>query len=46
MGLGLFLSLHTLARFDGEARLIERQGGGTCCRVRLPLAALRIVDER
>ena len=45
MGLGLFLSLHTLARFDGEARLIERQGGGTCCRVRLPLAALRIVDE-
>jgi len=46
LGLGLFLSLHTLRRFGGEAQLAERDGGGTCCRLRLPLAHLRIDDER
>lgn len=46
LGLGLFLSFHTLRRFGGEVQLAEREGGGTCCRVRLPLASLRIDDER
>ena len=45
MGLGLFLSFHTLRRFGGEVRLFEREGGGTRCRVRLPLAVLQIGDE-
>ena len=44
MGLGLFLSFHTMRRFGGEVRLFEREGGGTRCRVRLPLATLRIGD--
>lgn len=44
MGLGLFLTFHTLRRFGGEAQLFDRDGGGTRCRVRLPLAALRIPD--
>ena len=46
MGLGLFLGFHTLQRFGGEAQLSGRDGGGTCCRVRLPLAGLRISNER
>jgi two-component system sensor histidine kinase RegB len=46
LGLGLFLSLHTLRRFEGEVQLADREGGGTCCRVRLPLASLRIDDGR
>lgn len=46
MGLGLFLSFHTLRRFGGEVELYAREGGGTRCHVRLPLAALRIIDER
>lgn len=46
LGLGLFLSFHTLRRFDGEVQLVDRTGGGTCCRVRLPLANLRIDDGR
>ncbi len=45
MGLGLFLTFHAIARFDGEVTLVEREGGGTCCRIRLPLAALRIADD-
>ncbi|MBP9033561.1 MAG: HAMP domain-containing histidine kinase [Pseudomonadales bacterium] len=44
MGLGLFLTFQTLRRFGGEAMLFDRDGGGTRCRVRLPLAALRITD--
>ena len=44
MGLGLFLTFHTLRRFGGEAQLFDRDGGGTRCRVRLPLATLRISD--
>lgn len=42
MGLGLFLTFHALRRFGGDAMLFERDGGGTCCRVVLPLDSLRV----
>lgn len=42
MGLGLFLTFQTLRRFDGDARLFARDGGGSCCRIVLPLAGLRV----
>ncbi len=45
MGLGLFLAFHALSRFGGSVKLFEREGGGTRCRLRLPLASLRIPDE-
>lgn len=45
MGLGLFLAFHTLNRFGGSVKLFEREGGGTRCRLQLPLAGLRIPDE-
>jgi two-component system sensor histidine kinase RegB len=42
LGLGLFLAYTTLSRFGGEVRLFDRDGGGVRCRLRLPLAALKL----
>ncbi|HHH45313.1 MAG TPA: HAMP domain-containing histidine kinase [Gammaproteobacteria bacterium] len=38
MGLGLFLTHATLQRLGGTIELSDREGGGTCTRVQLPLA--------
>ena len=38
MGLGLFLTHATVQRLGGEIALFDRESGGTCTRVRLPLA--------
>ncbi len=37
LGLGLFLAYTTLNRFGGNVRLFKREGGGTTCRLTLPL---------
>jgi two-component system sensor histidine kinase RegB len=44
LGLGLFLAYTTLSRFGGAVHLANRAGGGVLCRLRLPLAALRVPD--
>jgi two-component system sensor histidine kinase RegB len=38
MGLGLFLTHATIQRLGGEIALFDRDPGGTCTRVKLPLA--------
>ncbi|MGD2076045.1 MAG: ATP-binding protein [Gammaproteobacteria bacterium] len=38
MGLGLVLTHATIQRLGGQITLLNRDGGGTCTRVRLPLA--------
>jgi two-component system sensor histidine kinase RegB len=38
MGLGLFLTHATLQRLGGEIALFDRESGGACTRIRLPLA--------
>lgn len=40
-GLGLFLVKAVLRRFDGTLTLLNRDGGGACAQVILPLARLR-----
>jgi two-component system sensor histidine kinase RegB len=45
LGLGLFLAYTTLARLGGSVRLMNREGGGTRCRLELPLAQLRVTDR-
>lgn len=40
MGLGLFLTHATLRRLGGDIQLFEREGGGTCTRIELPLSGL------
>jgi two-component system sensor histidine kinase RegB len=42
MGLGLFLAHATLDRFGGSVRLYNREGGGVCTRLTLPLSSLRV----
>ncbi len=37
LGIGLFLSNATLERFGGQVELFNREGGGACTRVTLPL---------
>lgn len=37
MGLGLFLTHATIQRLGGQIDLFDRQGGGTCTQLRLPL---------
>ncbi|MDD5296429.1 MAG: ATP-binding protein [Rhodocyclaceae bacterium] len=37
LGIGLFLSNATLERFGGKVELFNREGGGACTRVTLPL---------
>jgi two-component system sensor histidine kinase RegB len=38
MGLGLFLTHATIQRLGGSISLLDREGGGTCTRINLPLA--------
>jgi two-component system, sensor histidine kinase RegB len=38
MGLGLFLTHATIQRLGGTIELFDREGGGTCTRIQLPLA--------
>ena len=38
MGLGLFLTHATIQRIGGNIALFDREGGGTCTRIQLPLA--------
>ena len=38
MGLGLFLTHATIQRQGGNIALFDREGGGTCTRIQLPLA--------
>ncbi|TCK19297.1 two-component system sensor histidine kinase RegB [Thiogranum longum] len=40
MGLGLLLTHATLRRLGGDIALFDRQGGGTCTRIQLPLTRL------
>jgi two-component system sensor histidine kinase RegB len=40
LGLGLFLTHAALQRLGGEVVLSDRDGGGTCTRVRLPLTRM------
>lgn len=40
LGLGLFLAYTTLNRFGGAVRLFRREGGGTLCRLTLPLQGI------
>jgi len=42
LGLGLFLAYTTFRRFGGDVALYPRDGGGTLCRLTLPLAALKV----
>ncbi len=42
LGLGLFLAHATLNRFGGHVRLYNREGGGVCTRLTLPLSSLRV----
>jgi len=42
MGLGLFLTHATLQRLGGNIELFDREGGGTCTRVTLPLATFSL----
>jgi two-component system sensor histidine kinase RegB len=42
LGLGLFLAHTTIERLGGRVVLYNRDGGGACCRLSLPLAPLRI----
>lgn len=42
LGLGLFLAHATLSRFGGSVQLHNREGGGACTRIVLPLAQLMI----
>lgn len=38
LGIGLFLANATIERFGGTVKLFNREGGGACVRVTLPLA--------
>ncbi len=42
LGLGLFLAQTTVQRLGGDLTFTPREGGGTVCRLKLPLAALRV----
>lgn len=42
LGLGLFLTFATLERLGGEVHLYNREGGGTICRLKLPLSSLSV----
>jgi two-component system, sensor histidine kinase RegB len=45
MGLGLFLARGTIERLGGSLALQNHAGGGAICRVRLPLAPLRVGER-
>lgn len=42
LGIGFFLTNATIERFGGEVEVFDREGGGTCTRVILPLAQLNL----
>ncbi len=42
LGLGLFLAHATLRRFGGTVQMYNREGGGVCTRLVLPLSSLRV----
>ncbi len=42
LGLGLFLAHATLRRFGGKVQLYNREGGGVCTQLTLPLSGLRV----
>jgi two-component system sensor histidine kinase RegB len=42
LGLGLFLAHATLRRFGGTVRMYNREDGGVCTQLVLPLANLRV----
>jgi two-component system sensor histidine kinase RegB len=45
LGLGLFLAHATLSRFGGHVHLYNREGGGVCTRLVLPLSSLRVEES-
>ena len=45
LGLGLFLAHAALRRLGGEVRLYNREGGGVCTRLELPLSGLRVDSD-
>lgn len=45
LGLGLFLTYSTLERLGGTVHLLNREGGGVLCQIRLPLEALLIPES-
>lgn len=45
LGLGLFLANATIERFGGKVRMFNREGGGACVQVTLPLSRL-VTTER
>lgn len=44
LGLGLFLVHATIRRFGGAVELYDREGGGACTRLTLPLANLTLTN--
>ncbi len=42
LGLGLYLAFSIIERLQGQVLLFNREGGGACTRVELPLAALTV----
>ena len=42
LGLGLFLAQSTITRLGGKVELFNRQGGGACARIVLPLHGLSV----
>lgn len=42
LGLGLFLAQATLRRLGGSVQMYNREGGGACTRLTLPLSGLRV----
>ncbi len=45
LGLGLFLAHAALHRLGGTVRLYNREGGGVCARLELPLSGLRVDSD-
>ncbi len=46
LGLGLYLAYSVIERLHGRVQLFNREGGGACTRVELPLAGLRVERPR
>ena len=42
LGVGLYLSYTTFERLGGEIRMYNREHGGACCHMHLPLAELKV----
>lgn len=45
MGLGIFLSNATIHRFGGEVSLANREGGGACTRILIPMEQFQAVKQ-